>query len=186
MENTVWKGANHEYLGLQYTGTLHTDGSVQLSRTSIPAGETIEDLIKNSFLPGGVWIGAIHLGEDGKYYSGSSHTSSSVVLGYNETLAQYELPHVEWFGAVHVYSGILYTGVSQDDGSVQLEPAKTYREDFPMTALVASNIPSFTEEDLTPQDFGCILGEGVEWVKRYPTSGQGFLIKVEDSPTMEM
>ena len=46
--------------------------------------------------------------------------------------------------------------------------------------------PSFTEADLTPYYFGCILGEGVEWVRRFPISGEGFLIKIEHSPSVEI
>ena len=45
--------------------------------------------------------------------------------------------------------------------------------------------PSFTDPDLTPASFGCGLGEGVEWVRRFPVSGEGFLIQIVDSPTME-
>lgn len=32
----------------------------------------------------------------------------------------------------------------------------------------------------------CNIGEGVEWVRRFPVQGEGFLIKVEDSPTAEI
>jgi len=39
---------------------------------------------------------------------------------------------------------------------------------------------------LTPADYGCKLGTGVEWVRRFPVSGEGYLIKVEDSPTAEL
>lgn len=49
-----------------------------------------------------------------------------------------------------------------------------------------SVIPSFTPSTLTPEDFGCGLGDGVEWSRRFPTSDEGFLIKIEDSPTTEM
>jgi hypothetical protein len=47
-------------------------------------------------------------------------------------------------------------------------------------------IPSFTDPSLTPEDFGCILGEGVEWVRRFPVTKEGFLIKITDSPTTEL
>lgn len=39
---------------------------------------------------------------------------------------------------------------------------------------------------LSPSDYGCKLGTGVEWVRRFPVSGEGYLIKVEDSPTAEL
>jgi len=50
----------------------------------------------------------------------------------------------------------------------------------------ASVVPSFTSSTLTPADFGCNLGTGVQWVRRFPANGEGFLIKVIDSPTMEL
>lgn len=37
----------------------------------------------------------------------------------------------------------------------------------------------------TPSQSGCGAGEGVQWVQRYPTIGDGFLIKIVDSPTAE-
>lgn len=47
-------------------------------------------------------------------------------------------------------------------------------------------IPSFTDPDLTPADFGCGLGSGVEWVRRFPVdSNDGFLIKIYDSFSSE-
>jgi len=39
---------------------------------------------------------------------------------------------------------------------------------------------------MTPSQYGCKLGEGVEWVRRFPVSGEGYLIRVEDSPTAEL
>jgi hypothetical protein len=51
----------------------------------------------------------------------------------------------------------------------------------------ASTIPpSFTDPSLTPEDFGCKLGTGIEWCRRFPVSGEGFLIRIEDSPTAEL
>jgi hypothetical protein len=46
-------------------------------------------------------------------------------------------------------------------------------------------VPSFTDPNLTPASFGCGLGAGVEWVRRFPVSGEGFLIQIVDSPTAE-
>ena len=39
---------------------------------------------------------------------------------------------------------------------------------------------------LSPSSYGCKLGQGVECVRRFPVSGEGYLIKVEDSPTAEL
>jgi len=45
--------------------------------------------------------------------------------------------------------------------------------------------PSFTDTSLTPTNFGCTLGDGVEWVRRFPQNSEGYLIRVIDSPTSE-
>ena len=45
---------------------------------------------------------------------------------------------------------------------------------------------SFTDPNLTPAEFGCSLGSGVEWVRRFPEDSEGFLIKIVDSPTSEL
>jgi hypothetical protein len=50
----------------------------------------------------------------------------------------------------------------------------------------SSIIPSFTPSNLTPTDFGCDLGVGVEWVRRFPTDSEAFLVKIIDSPTAEI
>lgn len=50
----------------------------------------------------------------------------------------------------------------------------------------ASITPSFTPSTLTPEDFGCTLGEGVEWARRFPVCGEGFLIRIENTPTTEI
>ena len=62
----------------------------------------------------------------------------------------------------------------EEDGSVNMLDFNTI-----------SNI-SFTSPDLIPKDFGCCLGAGVDWVRRFPFSGEGFLIQIIDSPTKEL
>lgn len=52
-------------------------------------------------------------------------------------------------------------------------------------AQAASIIPSFTASNLSAADFHCGIGDGVEWVRRFPVEGEGFLIKITDSPTAE-
>ncbi len=52
-----------------------------------------------------------------------------------------------------------------------------------MNLVAPSIIPSFTSP--SAGDLGCELGEGVEWVRRFPVEKQGFLIKIIDSPTSE-
>lgn len=48
----------------------------------------------------------------------------------------------------------------------------------------ASIIPSFAISKV-PEDYGCFLGENVEWVRRFPMT-DGFLIQITDSPTAEL
>ncbi|MHA2043753.1 MAG: hypothetical protein ACW99G_03105 [Candidatus Thorarchaeota archaeon] len=50
----------------------------------------------------------------------------------------------------------------------------------------ASIVPSFTPSTLSASDFGCVLGEGVEWCRRFPVCGEGFLIKINNTPTTEI
>jgi hypothetical protein len=45
--------------------------------------------------------------------------------------------------------------------------------------------PSISFISYASADFGCELGDGVDWVQRYPLSGEGLLIKIIDSPTSE-
>jgi hypothetical protein len=76
-----------------------------------------------------------------------------------------------------------------NDGSVLLNqtgiPASsgTGHDEEGVAFLDISLIPSFTDESLTPYYFGCVLGEGVEWVRRFPLQQEGFLIKIENSFT---
>ena len=55
-----------------------------------------------------------------------------------------------------------------------------------MLVNTASVIPSFTPSTLSAEDFGCILGDGVEWERRFPSGGEGFLIHIANSPTAEI
>ena len=49
-----------------------------------------------------------------------------------------------------------------------------------------SVIPVFTSPSLIPSNFGCSgLSEEIEWMRRYPTDQEGFLIKISDSFTSE-
>lgn len=62
---------------------------------------------------------------------------------------------------------------------------KMSEEVAPMMSLAEDIVPSFTDPSLTPTDFGCGLGVGVEWIRRFPVDSEGFLIKIADSPTSE-
>ena len=53
------------------------------------------------------------------------------------------------------------------------------------TDIASAIVPSFTPPSDTPSTFGCGVGMGVEWVRRFPVEGEGFLIRIMDSPTAE-
>lgn len=53
-------------------------------------------------------------------------------------------------------------------------------------ATGVSIIPSFTPSTYSSATFGCSLGSGVEWVRRFPSEGEGFLIRINESPTQEI
>jgi hypothetical protein len=141
------------------------------------------------YLPGGFWTGEVHKHTDGYFYTGTAHTDSSVRLSYEQTVSRYFIPDTPWSGEVHLHSANYYTGTVHNNGSVLLNQTGIPSSDdteYNETSLDLSFIPSFTDESLTPYYFGCVLGEGVEWVRRFPVSGEGFLIKIVDSPTVEI
>lgn len=145
------------------------------------------------YLPGGNWVGNKFKHIDGFFYTGTAHTDSSVKLSYDQVSEKYLLSKSPWDGEYHLHiDNNYYTGSVHDDGSVilnknniSLDDTLSYNESGVMEFHDVSIIPSFTDEALSPADFGCVLGEGVEWVRRFPVSGEGFLIKIEFSPTTE-
>lgn len=144
------------------------------------------------FLPGGYWTGDVFTHDDGFFYTGLSYTDSSVKLSYDQIEDKYFLPETEWKGEISLHSDSYYTGSAHDEGSVILSKTgipsddDTAYNDQGLVALAVSITPSFTDISLTPSDYGCILGEGVEWVRRFPIEGEGFLIKIENSHTTEL
>jgi hypothetical protein len=55
-----------------------------------------------------------------------------------------------------------------------------------LSAAGISITPSFTPSTFSAANFGCILGSGVEWERRFPTDKEGFLIQIVGSPTAEL
>jgi len=145
------------------------------------------------YLPGGYWTGDVFTNDDGFFYTGLSLTDSSIRLSYNQIEDKYFLPSTSWANSIHLHSDDnWYTGSVHDEGSVILsrtgitsDDNTPYNEDG-VVALGMSIIPSFTDISLTPADYGCVLGEGVEWVRRFPIEGEGFLIKIVNSSTTEI
>ena len=152
-----------------------------------------------NFLPSGNWIGNVHKGADGFFYTGTFMTDSSVKLSYDQVEKRHCLPSTPWAGETHLHTDDeTYTGSVHTDGSVLLnqtgipsDSTVSYDENgIDPSSIVETSLlndvsftPSFTDQDLEPYDFGCYLGEGVEWVRRFPLNGEGFLIKIENSNT---
>jgi hypothetical protein len=146
------------------------------------------------YLPGGYWVGDFFQKSDGFFYTGSMETNASVKLSYSQVEDKYFIPYLPWDGEFHLHTDDkYYTGSEHSDGSVILKKDGiksndnvSYNSSGMFSFYEDSSIPSFTDISLTPEDFGCFLGEGVEWVRRFPVSGEGFLIKIEFSPTTEI
>lgn len=45
---------------------------------------------------------------------------------------------------------------------------------------------AFVGDGMTPEDFGCGLADGIDWVRKFPVSAEGFLIKISESPSVEI
>lgn len=57
-------------------------------------------------------------------------------------------------------------------------------DDSMMTPLMLTpSTPSFVS--YTSEEMGCEAGSGVEWVRRFPTDSEGYVIRIFDSPTSE-
>lgn len=52
-----------------------------------------------------------------------------------------------------------------------------------VSAMATPVVPEFTPSNA---DYNCSLGSGVQWVRRFPVSGEGFIIQIIDSPTAEI
>jgi len=168
------------------------------------------------YLPGGYWTGPVHQLSNGIFYTGTIQTDSSVPLSYNAVDDQYVISPNQWQGETHLHSAQYYTGTTNNDGSVVLDRSDRPVDDTTAYSVISneistgvileadssasypSTIPavcstvnascdiSFTDSNLSPRDFNCTIGEGVEWVRRFPMKGEGFLIKIENSFTAEL
>lgn len=69
---------------------------------------------------------------------------------------------------------------------IEFKLLKMLEEDVGVQTLATPSNISFTPSTMSATDFGCFLGAGVEWVRRFPVDGEGFLVKIANSPTMEI
>lgn len=145
------------------------------------------------FIPEGDWVGEVFKNnEDGFFYTGSVNSNSSVKLEYNQVNDKYFLKQIPWSGEIHLHSdNQYYTGENHDDGSVLLitdksDKSNSYNNNGILNSQNVSITPSFTNPSMTPEDFGCFIGEGVEWVRRFPSNNEGFIVQIVDSFTTEV
>lgn len=157
------------------------------------------------YLPGGHWDGPVNQDVDGTFWTGTTKTDSSVQLSYDGVNDRYIIPASAWTGDFHLSSdNTYYTGIEQNDGSVYLnrtddasDPSIGYNPvsnisvvsvvlESTISAIIPSTDPSqVIDRETALLEYGCLLGEGVEWVRRFPLDGEGFLIRIVDSPTRE-
>ena len=60
-----------------------------------------------------------------------------------------------------------------------------YYPNISATPIPSYSVPSVPSLSPTTGDYGCDVGIGVEWVRRFPVDKEGFVIKIEESPTSE-
>lgn len=113
-------------------------------------------------------------------------------------VVQYIIPHgIAWTGPTHLWSdGNSYTGTVHSDGSLYLNndgiaapDSVSYNQSgisvTPVLDLGQISHTSITEVSMTSFT-QCGIGIDVEWVRRFPTERDGFLIRIFDSPTQEL
>ena len=70
-------------------------------------------------------------------------------------------------------------------------PSKNRNTDYVVTTFIDSAIQKQANKSLLESlkeydaDYGCVLTEGVEWIRRFPISDEGYLIRIDFSPTTE-
>lgn len=169
----IWDGiVNRDASGDYYTGTIRSDSSVKLSY----------DSPNNVYrIPKGIyWADPVHLWDDGKYYTGTDHDDGSVPLDLDGIIEDPDGHHG---------SGV--SGISTDPDNT-LPSISQIACDISGISIISSgevppsSTPSFPDLCETLAAYNCGLGDGVEWVRRFPMDGEGFLVQIVDSPTAEM
>ena len=165
LTNSVWSGPIHMWSDANYyTGTSHDAGSVLLKKSGLTSGESVSsDATTKWYVAAVEWTAQYFENIDNQFYTGGTFTDSSVKLMYSD--GNYYTIFSEWIGPKHLFESNWYTGTTHDSGSALIE--KIFVDDD-FSLGMTSIIPSFTDISLTPADYGCILGEGVEWVRRFP------------------
>ena len=164
-----WLGeVNQNDDGVYYTGTIFTDSSIKLSY------DAIED---KYLISGDALVGEAHL-YSGMWFTGSTHNDGSVALNTTDTPSEDDVSYSPT-------SNNISTGIIVETPTIPGSFSSTITPCIMSDSSVSCAV-SFSDPYLTPVDYGCMLGEGVEWARRFPLQGEGFLIRIEDSPTREI
>jgi hypothetical protein len=159
------------------------------------------------YLPGGHWDGDFHEDGNGYFLTGTAPSDGAVVLSLvPEALNKFLLPKNNWLGPTHLWTdGNYYTGTQHDSASVFLNNTGVasnqdvaYTPDnqlsvIPLLDISTISVSGISEVSITPapgiSDVSvmpdCSLGTGIEWIRRFPKQGEGFLIQINDTPTAE-
>ena len=171
----IWTGPVHETSQkFFFSGSMDTDGTVLVSYDSASG---------NYWLPmNNVWTGPSHVHTDKKNYTGTIHMDGSVILNTTgvPTLENQDYNEKEEPAG---YNRPLRGYDYDPDTFTNQDPQVRFPDPIPDDYLQ----PSLNEKDnLGVRAPNTSLGLGVEWVRRFPTDGEGFLVKVTNSPTMEI
>lgn len=151
------------------------------------------------YSPGGHWLGSYHQDGNGNFLTGPEYSDSSMVLSFQvDKDGKFLLPDGVWEGEYHLWSdGNYYSGTNHDEGSVYLNNTGIAADDsvgYNISGMIPSDplldysqFSTVSVSEVSTTSFSqCQLGHGVEWVRRFPTEGDGFLIKIENSFTAEI
>jgi hypothetical protein len=176
--------------GIFYTGSAITGSSAPLSYDSVH---------DRYLLPSTPWDGDFHL-YSGDYYTGTDHDDGAVYLDRTAVAADPTVVFNASITNAHALESNLYENeLASNHGGNDYDTINAHysgigHEGNPNSVQylqcgpsMASIVPSFTSTDIASvaQHYGCLLGEGVEWIRRMPVDGEGFLIRITDSPTVE-
>lgn len=165
----VWNGLVHQEDGTYFTGSQPTNSRVKLSYDGVSDRYLLPKNV--------VWGMSSHLWSDGLYYTGTDHDDGSVFLDTDG------IPNGD-----EISYGTMSMSVDTDNEIPQPISVECNVGDISIISTGDISTPppvSFTDVCSKPSEMGCLLGEGVEWVRRFPIEGEGFLIRITDSPTRE-
>lgn len=162
-----WSGfVNTDRAGNHFTGTVKSSSSVLLS---------LDPATTHLLLPTNtVWGGPFQTWTDGFIYTGTDHDDGSVQLDQTGISSD---PTVEYNSGLSAIS-IDVDNVISTTTTISCVPGPEISSGTVSTVPISFTVCSDTVT-------ACSIGDGVEWVRRFPVQGEGFLVKIVDSSTAE-